>query len=165
MTETASYSLVGGGFLFCTLAVAADVLTLTMPRRHWRPVAPPLTGRDPGRPAVVAGAAVTVVNLAGYVGEHLEQYQAGRETMATVRSMAMERLGRLRDERKAIVETRPPAVIAAALNDARRPNALRCGKPWQWQGGGTLSMSSWRRSSNSLARSRRSRPLTHRPRC
>src|SRR5260370_14828487 len=40
--------------------------------------------------------------------------------MATGRSMAMERLARLRDERRAIVETRPPAVIAGALNDARR---------------------------------------------
>jgi hypothetical protein len=66
------------------------------------------------------GAAVTVANLAGYVGEHVEEYQNGRQTMATGRDMAMERLARLRDERKAIGETRPPAAIAATLNDARR---------------------------------------------
>jgi len=68
---------------------------------------------------VAAVGLATVGNLAGYVGEHVEQYQAGRETMATGRSMAIERLARLRDERGAIVEIRPPPVIAAALNDAR----------------------------------------------
>jgi hypothetical protein len=31
MVETATYALAVGGSLFCTLAVAADVLTLTMP--------------------------------------------------------------------------------------------------------------------------------------
>src|SRR5260370_22997673 len=67
-----------------------------------------------------AGAAVTVANLAGYVGEHVEQYQTGRETMATAHNMTFERLARLRNERKAIVETRPPGAITAALNDARR---------------------------------------------
>jgi hypothetical protein len=40
--------------------------------------------------------------------------------MATGRAMAIERLARLKDDRKAIHETRPPAAIAAALNDARR---------------------------------------------
>jgi hypothetical protein len=40
--------------------------------------------------------------------------------MATGHSMEMDRLARLRDECKAIHETRPPAAIAAALNDARR---------------------------------------------
>jgi hypothetical protein len=30
-TETATYALAVGGTLFCALAVAADVLTLTMP--------------------------------------------------------------------------------------------------------------------------------------
>jgi hypothetical protein len=39
-----------------------------------------------------AGVAVTVVNVPGYVGEHIEQYQAARETRTTERSMAMERL-------------------------------------------------------------------------
>jgi hypothetical protein len=120
MVETASYSLAVGGVLFCVLAVSADLLTLTMPSvigALWRRRSP----------AVVlagllwcAGAAVTVANLAGYVGEHIEQYQNGRQTMATGRTLALERLARLRDERKAIAETRPPAAIAAALNDARR---------------------------------------------
>ena len=67
-----------------------------------------------------AGGDVTVANLAGYVGEHVEQYQAGRQTMATGRSMAMERLARLQGERRAIVEMRPAAAITVALNDARR---------------------------------------------
>jgi hypothetical protein len=60
-----------------------------------------------------------VSNIAGYVGEHVEQCQAGRETGATERSIAMERLARLRNERKAITETRPPAAIVAAINNAR----------------------------------------------
>jgi DNA-binding transcriptional regulator YdaS (Cro superfamily) len=120
MVETATYALAIGGVLFCALAVAADVLTLTMPATVgalWRRRSP----------AVVlagalwcAGSAVTIANLAGYVGEHVEQYQSGRETLATGRSMALERLARLKDERKAITETRPPAAIAATLNDARR---------------------------------------------
>jgi hypothetical protein len=67
-----------------------------------------------------AGVAVTIANLAGYVGEHIEQYQAARETRATERSVAMERLARLRGERKAIAETRPSAAILAAMAGARR---------------------------------------------
>ncbi len=67
-----------------------------------------------------AGGAVTVANLAGYVGEHVEQYQAGRQTMATGRSMAMEWLARLQGERRAIVEMRPAAAITVALNYAPR---------------------------------------------
>jgi hypothetical protein len=120
MIETATYALAVGSVLFCALAVAADVLTLAMPSvigALWRRRSP----------AVIlagllwcAGAAVTVANLAGYVGEHVEQYQAGRETMATGRNLAMERLARLQGERRTIVETRPPAAISAALNDARR---------------------------------------------
>jgi hypothetical protein len=120
MVETATYSLAVGGFLFCALAIAADVLTLAMPATVgalWRKRSPAVAL------AMVlwaSAAAVTLANLAGYVGEHVEQYQNGRQTMATGRTMAMERLARLRDERKAIGETRPPGAIAAALNDARR---------------------------------------------
>jgi hypothetical protein len=102
------------------LASSADLLTLTMPS-----VVGALWQRR--SPAVAlagllwcAGAAVTVANLAGYVGEHVEEYQNARQTLATGRSMALERLARLKGERKAIAETRPPAAIAAALNDARR---------------------------------------------
>jgi hypothetical protein len=120
MVETATYALAVGGVLFCALAVAADVLTLTMPS-----VIGALWHRR--SPAVVlagvlwcAGAAVTVANLAGYVGEHVEQYQNGRQTVAIGRTMAMERLARLRDERKAIGEGRPAGAITAALNDAHR---------------------------------------------
>src|SRR5258708_33847643 len=67
-----------------------------------------------------AGAAVTVANLAGYGGEHVEQYQAGRETLATGRTLTMERLAPPRDERPAIVGTRPPAAIPGAVNDPPR---------------------------------------------
>jgi hypothetical protein len=119
MVETATYALAAGGVLFCALAIAADMLTLTMPSVMavlWHRRSPAV---------IVAGllwcaGAVTVANLEGYVGEHVEQYQNGRQTLATGRSMALERLVRLKDERKAIAETRPPAAIAAALNDARR---------------------------------------------
>ncbi len=120
MVETATYALAAGGFLFCALAIAADVLTLVMPAAAgalWR-------RRSPATVLAVllwcAGAAVTVANLAGYVGEHVEQYQAGRQTMATGRNMAMERLARLRGDRKAIGETRPPTAILAAMAGARR---------------------------------------------
>jgi hypothetical protein len=120
MVETATYALAVGGVLFCTLAVVADVLTLTMPS-----VAGALWRRR--SPAVIlavllwcAGAAVTVANLAGYVGEHVESYQNGRQSLATARDLALERLARLRDERKAIGEGRPVGAIAVALNDARR---------------------------------------------
>jgi hypothetical protein len=67
-----------------------------------------------------AGVAVTVVNIAGYVGAHIEQYEAARETKATERSVAIERLARFRDERKTINETRPSAAILAAMAGARR---------------------------------------------
>jgi hypothetical protein len=76
MVVTATYVL--GGVLFRALAVAADVLTLTIPsvigalRRRRSPTVL-LAGL-----LWCAGAAVTVANLAGYVGEHIEQYQAGR---------------------------------------------------------------------------------------
>jgi hypothetical protein len=113
-------SLAAGGFLFCALAIGADALTLTMPatiRALWHKRSP----------AVVlaglmwcVGIVVTVENIAGYVGEHVEQYQAGRETGATERSMVLERLAQLRGERKAIIETRPAAAIVAAINGARR---------------------------------------------
>src|SRR5258708_28342199 len=118
MVETATYALAVGGVLFCAVAVAADVLTLTMPSvigTLWRrrSLAVILAGL-----LWCAGAAVTVANLAGYVGEHVEQYQTGRETMATAHNMTFERLARLRNERKAIVETRPPGAITASFNDA-----------------------------------------------
>jgi hypothetical protein len=119
MVETATYSLAVGA-LFCALAIAADVLTLVMPAvagALWR-------RRSPVVALAIAlwcaGAAVTVANLAGYVGEHVEQYQNGRQILATGRNLAMERLARLKDERKVVAETRPSAAIAAALNDARR---------------------------------------------
>jgi hypothetical protein len=120
MVETASYSLAVGGFLFCALAMSADLLTLVMPATIgalWRKRSP----------AVIlagllwcAGVAVTVVNIAGYVGEHVDEYQNGRQTVVTGRDMAMERLARLRGERNAIAETRPPAAILAAVAGARR---------------------------------------------
>jgi hypothetical protein len=147
MVETATYALAAGGVLFCTLAVVADVLTLTMPS-----VAGALWRRR--SPAVVlagalwcAGAAVTVANLAGYVGEHVEQYQAGRETLATERGIALERLARLKDERRTIGEGRPVGAIAAALNDAHRSERAAL-----------------RHSSSGSMTSRRSRLPTHRPR-
>jgi hypothetical protein len=100
--------------------MSADLLTLVMPATIgalWRKRSP----------AVIlagllwcAGVAVTVVNIAGYVGEHVDEYQNGRQTVVTGRDMAMERLARLRGERNAIAETRPPAAILAAVAGARR---------------------------------------------
>jgi hypothetical protein len=120
MVETASYSLAAGGLLFCALAIAADVLTLVMPAT----IGALWCQRSPAVALAVllwcSGAAVTVANLAGYVGEHVDEYQNGRQTMVTGRDMAMERLARLRGERKAINETRPSAAILAAMAGARR---------------------------------------------
>jgi hypothetical protein len=119
MVETASYAWAIGG-LFCALAVSADVLTLTMPAiiaALWR-----------RRSAAVllafglwlGGVAITTANIAGFIGERTEQYQTARETGATERAMTLERLARLRDERKAIIETRPTGAIVAAINNAKR---------------------------------------------
>jgi hypothetical protein len=127
-SRPATYSLAVGGVLFCALAVSADVLTLAMPSVigalwHQRSPAVVMAGA-----LWCAGAAFTVANLAGYVGEHVEQYQNGRQTLATARTMALERLARLQDERRAIGEERRPQVRAAgaagSLSDgqtARRP--------------------------------------------
>jgi hypothetical protein len=93
MIETATYALAVGGVLFCALAVSADVLTLTMPSvvgALWRHRSPAVVL---GGLLWCAGAAVTVANLAGYIGEHIEQYENGRQRMATGRSMALERTG------------------------------------------------------------------------
>jgi hypothetical protein len=120
MIETAAYALASGGILSCALAILADALTLTMPTA----IAALCQRRSPavGLAAVLwlGGVAVTVSNVAGYVAEHVEDYQAGRETAGTERAITLERLARLRDERKAIAETRPPAAIVAAINNARR---------------------------------------------
>jgi hypothetical protein len=64
MVETATYALAVGGTLFCALALAADVLTLTMPSAvaHCG-----IAGRSlfPRGAQWRAGAAVTVANLRG----------------------------------------------------------------------------------------------------
>jgi hypothetical protein len=59
--------------LFCALAVSADLLTLAMPSvvgALWRRRSPAVML---ARALWCAGCAVTVANLAGYVGEHVEQ--------------------------------------------------------------------------------------------
>ncbi len=68
----------------------------------------------------LGGVAITTANIAGFIGERTEQYQTARETGATERAMTLERLARLRDERKAIIETSPTGAIVAAINNARR---------------------------------------------
>jgi hypothetical protein len=127
MIETASYALAVGGVLFCALAISADALTLVMPAT----IGALWPKRSPAMPLAgllwCAGVAVTFINIAGYVGEHIEQYQTARESRATERNVTMERLAHLRNERKAIIELRPPAAILAAMAGARRPEqpALR----------------------------------------
>jgi hypothetical protein len=127
MIETASYALAVGGVLFCALAIAADALTLVMPATIgalWRKRSPAMALAGL---LWCAGVAVTFINIAGYVGEHIEQYQTARESRATEHNVTMERLAQLRNERKAIIELRPPAAILAAMAGARRPEqpALR----------------------------------------
>jgi hypothetical protein len=57
-------------------------------------------------------------------------YRGGREAEATGRAIILERLERLRGERRTITETRPIGAITALINDAHRSEqpALRAAR-------------------------------------
>ena len=128
MIETTAYATSVGGLLFAALAVCADALVLFMPAAIaalWR-------RRSAAALLAVAlwlvGGAVTIANLSGYVGGSDDRFRAGRETQSMERTLAFERLARLRHERDAIAETRPAAALRIALNHARRSKAAPLGE-------------------------------------
>jgi hypothetical protein len=125
MAATISYSLktaVGADrFLLAALAAAADMLTLMLPSAAvavWR------TGRR-GLALVgvllwLAAAGITATNLAGFLGVNGDAFLTGRETAVAERTLVLERVARLRNERAAITETRPVGVITVAIRNATR---------------------------------------------
>ena len=120
MIETTAYAMRVGGWLFAGLAICADALVLFMPAAVaglWR-------RRSPA--AIVAaalwlvGGAVTLANLSGYIGSSDDAFRAVRETQSTQRSLALEQLARLRNERAAISELRPVGALNVAIKNVRK---------------------------------------------
>src|SRR5262249_29002808 len=73
----------------------------------------------------LAGRGAAVANLSGYIGGHDDMFRAARETQSLSRSVALERVERLRQERAAIREQRPVgALLVAARHAARRERPL-----------------------------------------
>jgi hypothetical protein len=107
--------------LFGGLAASADALALLSPSAGvmlWR-----------GRRRLLglgawmlwlAASAATVSNLAGFIGGHADAIMAGREAAVATRGMTMERVTRLRDERRRVNEQRPADAIAVAVRNASR---------------------------------------------
>ncbi len=128
MIETTAYAASVGGLLFAALAVCADALVLFMPAAIaalWR--------RRSAAAFLAAalwlvGGAVTLANLSGYVGGSDDRFRAGRETQSLERTLAFERLARLRHERDAIAEMRPAAALRIALNHVRRSKSAALGE-------------------------------------
>jgi hypothetical protein len=119
MIETTAYALRVGGWLFAALAICADALVLFMPAAVaglWR-------RRSPATIVAAAlwlvGAAVTLANLSGYIGSSDDAFRAVRETQSTQRSLALEQLARLRNERAAISELRPVGALNVAIKNVR----------------------------------------------
>jgi hypothetical protein len=108
-------------FLLAALAIAADLLTLALPAASaavWH-----AKRRGLAAAAAVmwlAAAAVTATNLAGFISVTGDAFLAWRQTASTERALVLERIGRLRAERAAIVETRPVGVILVAIRNAAR---------------------------------------------
>jgi hypothetical protein len=107
--------------LFGGLAVCADALALLSPSAGlvlWR-----------GRRQLLglgawmmwlAASAATISNVAGFIGGHADTILAGREAAATGRELTVERVTRLRDERRHIVEQRPTDAISIAIRNSSR---------------------------------------------
>jgi hypothetical protein len=119
MIETTAYAMRVGGWLFAALAICADALVLFMPAAVaglWR-------RRSPATIVAAAlwlvGAAVTLANLSGYIGSSDDAFRAVRETQSTQRSLALEQLARLRNERAAISELRPVGALNVAIKNVR----------------------------------------------
>jgi hypothetical protein len=127
MIETTTYALRVGGPVFAGLAVCADALVLLMPAAFaglWRRRSPAMIV---AAGLWLVGGAVTLANLSGYVGSGDDQFRAARESGSMRRTLALEQLARLRNERAAISEIRPVGALNVAIRNARRSNkpALR----------------------------------------
>jgi hypothetical protein len=119
MIETTAYAMRVGGWLLAALAICADALVLFMPAAVaglWR-------RRSPATIVAAAlwlvGGAVTLANLSGYIGSSDDAFRAVRETQSTQRSLALEQLARLRNERAAISELRPVGALNVAIKNVR----------------------------------------------
>jgi hypothetical protein len=127
MVETTNYALRVGGLLFAGLAVCADALVLLMPAAVaalWRRRSPAMIV---AAGLWLVGGAVTLANLSGYVGSSDDAFRAVRESGSMQRTLALEQLARLRNERAGITEMRPVGALNIAIRNARRSNkpALR----------------------------------------
>ena len=103
MTTTGADRILAAG-----VAVAADLLTLTLPSGTiaiWR-----AKRRGLALASVLlwlAAAAITTTNLSGFFGAKADIFMSGRETATTARTLVLERVARLRDERDTISEFPP----------------------------------------------------------
>jgi hypothetical protein len=120
MIETTSYSLRVGGPLLAGLAICADALVLLLPAAIaalWR-------RRSPATIAAAGlwliGCVITLANLSGYIASGDDAFRAGRESQTMQRTLALERLQRLRTERAAISEMRPVRALNVAIQGAPR---------------------------------------------
>jgi hypothetical protein len=106
-------------FLFAGVAVAADLLSLLLPSgivAIWR-----ARRRGLGLIAVplwIAAVLVTSTNLGGYFGVRSDSFTASRQSETIQRGMALERLNRLRTERKQITESRSTGEISIKIRNA-----------------------------------------------
>ena len=116
MTTTGADRILAAG-----VAVAADLLTLTLPSGTiaiWR-----AKRRGLALASVLlwlAAAAITTTNLSGFFGAKADIFMSGRETATTARTLVLERVARLRDERDTISESRPVGVIIVAIRNATK---------------------------------------------
>jgi hypothetical protein len=107
--------------LLAALAIAADLLTLTLPAASAAVWHAKRRGLAAAAAVLwIAAAAVTAMNLAGFISVNGDAFLAGRQTASTERALVIERIGRLRAERASITETRPVGAIVVAIRNATK---------------------------------------------
>jgi len=119
LIATVTYGRESGGGLMAVFAGAADVTTLAAPpaaSAMWQARRWPLALA--AWSIWLAASTITAGNLAGYVGLMSADFVDTRELQQTEHDVVLDRLARLRSERTAITETRPPSAINAAINAA-----------------------------------------------
>jgi hypothetical protein len=106
-------------FLFAAVAVSADLLSLLLPSgivAIWR-----ARRRGLGliaMPLWIAAVLVTSTNLGGYFGVRSDSFISSRQSETIERSMVLDRLSRLRTERKQITESRSTGEITIVIRNA-----------------------------------------------
>jgi hypothetical protein len=120
-SATVSYSVESAGPLMGALAAAADFMALILPTAActlWRSRRRMLALAAWALSA--AAVSITVMNVAGFIGQRTDLFLGGRELASTDRTLVLEQLGRLRAERATITDTRPVAAIVLAIRNATR---------------------------------------------